>query len=110
LGPEPHPVLTGHGRYQDVGGRIAGIGVEHEVELDPVRVADDRDIIALGPAHQREPEHPLEGQGAVEIAHPNADVIDPFDGDGLRRCDLPSDGPAFSVPTAATPARVRGCF
>jgi hypothetical protein len=46
-----------------------------------VLVANNRDIVALGAAHQGEPEHPVKGQGAVEISHPNTDVIDPLDCD-----------------------------
>jgi hypothetical protein len=34
--------------------------------------------MAAPAAHQVEPEHTVEGQGTVEIAHPNADVIDPL--------------------------------
>jgi hypothetical protein len=60
------------------------------MEFDIVLVADDSDIVALGPAHEGEPEHPIEGQGAVEIANPNADVIDLLDGNCfLHRCDPP---------------------
>jgi hypothetical protein len=54
-----------------------------------VFVANDRDIVVLGPAHQGEPEHPVKGQSAVEITHSDADVIDPLDCDGLGHCDLP---------------------
>jgi hypothetical protein len=74
--------------HQDVRRRIAGTGVEDEIEFKAVPVANDRDII-LGPAHQLEPQGPVERQSAVEIAHPNADVIYPFDGDCLGHCDLP---------------------
>jgi len=75
--------------HQNVGGRIARIGIEQEVEFEVVLVANDRDVVALGPTHQLEPEHPVEGQGAVEIAHPNADVIDLLDSDPLGHCHLP---------------------
>jgi hypothetical protein len=74
--------------HQDVSDRIARIGIEHEVEFEVVVVANACNVVALGPAHQLEPEHPVEGQGAVEIAHPNADVIDPLDGARLGHSDL----------------------
>jgi hypothetical protein len=32
---------------------------------------------------QGEPEHAVKGQGAIEIAHADADMIDPLDCDGL---------------------------
>jgi hypothetical protein len=51
--------------HQNVGGLIAGIGIEHEVEFDSMLVTYDRDIIALGPAQQLEPQHPIKGQSAV---------------------------------------------
>ena len=38
--------------------------------------------------YQGEPEHPVEGQGTVEIPHANADVVDPLDCDGLGHCGL----------------------
>ena len=74
--------------HQDVGGRIAGIGVEHEIELDAVLVADDRHVVAFRPPHQAEPEQPVERQGPVEVAHANADVVDPLDCDRLGHNDL----------------------
>ena len=67
--------------HQDVGLGIAGIGVEDQIELDAVRVANDRDIVALGAVGQLEPEHPIKAQRAVEMPHSNPDVIDPLDCD-----------------------------
>src|SRR5215472_12728691 len=51
-------------------------------------------------------EHPAEGQGAIQITHPNPDVIHPLDGDGLRhhhdllycRGALASTYPSFATP------------
>src|SRR5207237_1512728 len=74
--------------HQNVGGRIAGIGVEHEIELHSVLVANDRDIVALGAAHHSKPKHPVKAQSAVEISHSNPDVIDPLDCDVLGHRDL----------------------
>ena len=51
-------------------------------------VANDRDIVALGSVHQRKPEYPVESECAVEIAHPDTDVIDALDCDVLGHCDL----------------------
>jgi hypothetical protein len=78
--------------HQNVGGRIAGIGVEHEIELHSVLVANDRDIVALGAAHHGEPEHPVKVQCAVEISHSNPDVIDPLDCDALGHRDFHASG------------------
>jgi hypothetical protein len=68
--------------------RIAGMGVKNEIELRTVLVANDCDIVSLRPVRRGEPEYPVEGQGAVEIAHADADMIDPLDGDRLGHCDL----------------------
>src|ERR1700746_283093 len=74
--------------HQNIGGRIAGIGVEHEIELNSVLVENDRDIVALGATHHSKPKHPVKGQRAVEISHSNPDVIDPLDCDVLGHRDL----------------------
>ena len=73
--------------HQNVGGRVARIGVEHEIEFYPVLVANNRDIVALRTTHQGEPEHRVKGQGAVEISYSDANVIDPLDCDRLGYCD-----------------------
>src|SRR5690349_7602727 len=75
--------------HQDVFGRLAGIGIENEVDLDALRVAHDGHVIAGCPAREGEPEDPVKGEGAVEIAHPNTDVIDPLDIDGLAHSTPP---------------------
>src|ERR1700757_1272178 len=76
--------------HQDVFGRLAGIGIENEVDLDALRVAHDGHVIAGCPARECEPEDPVKGEGAVEIAYPNTDVIDPLDIDGLAHPTPPS--------------------
>ena len=71
--------------HQNVAGRIPGIGVENEIELHPVLVANDGDIVPLRSVRQGEPEHAVKGQGAFEIADADADMIDPLDCDGLGK-------------------------
>jgi hypothetical protein len=65
-------------------------GDEQDIEFNSVLIPDDCDIVGFGPAHQVEPEHTVERQGTVEIAHPNANVNFDF---GTRR----------SAPTHRTP-------
>jgi hypothetical protein len=48
-----------------------------------VLIANDGDVVILGPAEQVKPEHPIEGQGTIQIMDPNADVIHTLDGDRL---------------------------
>src|SRR5438477_8494686 len=50
------------------------------------------------------PEHPVEGEGAIEITHADADVIDPLDCDGLGNCELRA-----SVDTVTLYKRRSGC-
>jgi hypothetical protein len=69
--------------HQHICAQIAGIGVEDQIELYAVSVADDRDVVIFGPVQQIEPEYSVEIECAIEIAHPNADVIDAFDRDCL---------------------------
>src|SRR5437588_8297451 len=64
------------------------LGVEHEMELHSVLVANDRDIVALGAAHHSKPKHSVKAQSAVEISHSNLDLIDPLDCDVLGHRDL----------------------
>ena len=80
---EVSPIPINPRIHQHVFGRLAGIGIENEVDLDALRVAHDGHVIAGCPAREGEPEDPVKGEGAVEIAHPNTDVIDPLDIDGL---------------------------
>ena len=80
--------------HQDVFGRVARIGIENKVDLDPLRVAHDGHVILRCPAREGEPEHPVKGEGPVEIAHPNTDVIDPLDINGLAHPTLPCWKPA----------------
>jgi hypothetical protein len=40
-------------------GRVAGIGIENEVDLDALRVAHDGHVIAGCPAREGEPEDPV---------------------------------------------------
>ena len=74
--------------HQDVVVRLAGIGVENEIKLHAVLVANDGDIVPHGQVHQGEPEHPVKGEGAIEITHADADMIDPLDCDGLGHGEL----------------------
>jgi hypothetical protein len=68
--------------HQDVAVRIAGIGVENEIKLHAVLVANDGDIVPHGPVRQGEPEHPVKAESPIEITHTDADMIDPLDCDG----------------------------
>jgi hypothetical protein len=52
-----------------------------------------------------EPEDPVKGEGAVEIAHPNTDVIDPLDIDGLAHPTPPRWKPETMSPWGRAPAR-----
>src|SRR5205823_14889090 len=90
---------------QDVFGRPAGVGIENEVDLDALRVAHDGHVIAGCPAREGEPEDPVKGEGAVEIAHPNTDVIDPLDIDGLAHPTPPRWKPETMSPWSRAPAR-----
>ena len=48
--------------HQDVGSQIAGIGIEHEIELDAALIANDADVVVLGPADQVKSKHSVEAQ------------------------------------------------
>jgi hypothetical protein len=72
--------------HQDVTVRIAGIGVENEIKLHTVLVANDGDIVPH--VRQGEPEHPVKGEGAIEFTHADADMIDLLDCDGLGHWEL----------------------
>src|SRR5580704_4623505 len=69
--------------HQDVLPGITGIGIKNKVDFDALRVADNCDVVALRPVRQRKFQHPIEGDGAVEVAHPDADVGDTLYSDGL---------------------------
>jgi hypothetical protein len=90
--------------HQDVRTRIASFGVEDQVELDAVVVADDRHVIACGSVQQAEPQHPVEFEGAIEITHPNADVIDALDRNSFVHDGLLASG-IFAQRTADGPHR-----
>jgi hypothetical protein len=53
-----------------------------------VLVANYGDIVPHGPVHHGEPEHPVKGEGAIEITHADADMIDSLDSDGLGHWEL----------------------
>ena len=74
--------------HQNVDRRIAGIRVEYEIKLHAVLVANNGDIVPLRSVREGKPEHSVEGEGAIEITHADADVIDPLDCDGLGNCEL----------------------
>ena len=57
------------------------LGVEDEIDLDALVVADDRDGVEIDTVPELEAEHLIERHRAVEIAHPNADMVDAVDGD-----------------------------
>jgi hypothetical protein len=88
--------------HQDVTVRIAGIGVENEIKLHTVLVANDGAIVPH--VRQGEPEHPVKGEGAIEFTHADADMIDLLDCDGLG----PLGAPAF-VDTGRLYRKKSGC-
>src|SRR5208337_1589509 len=75
--------------HQDVLFRIACIGVENEVDLYAVLIADNRHRIESDAYGKLEPKHLVKGERSIEIAHPNADVIDLFDVDAAHGGLLP---------------------
>jgi hypothetical protein len=48
----------------------------------PVRSSTQKNAPDLS-VRQGKPEHPVKGEGAIEIAHTDADMIDPLDCNGL---------------------------
>ena len=73
-------IFVGH-VHQDIGRRVAGIGVEDEVDLDPCRVLDDGDRVVVDALQKLETQRLVEFHGAVEVVDSDADIVDPFDGD-----------------------------
>ena len=53
--------------HQNVAGRITGIGMENEIELHAVLVANNGDMVPLRSVRQGEPEHAVKGERAIEI-------------------------------------------
>jgi hypothetical protein len=82
--PEGHVrvarVLLGN-IHQHIRSRITRIGVEDQVELHAIFVADNRHGIVVRSVQETEPQCPIEFERTIEIAHSDADVIDPLDRD-----------------------------
>jgi hypothetical protein len=53
-----------------------------------LRIADDCYVVTLRPARQRKPEHTVESEGAVEVAHPDAGMGDTLNSDRLNHSHL----------------------
>jgi hypothetical protein len=56
---------------QHVRVRLTRIGVEDQIQLDAVFIANDRDLVAFGLVQQLESQEPVEIERAVKIAHAN---------------------------------------
>src|ERR1700680_3573933 len=97
--------------HQDVLRGITGIGIKDKVDFDALRVADNCDVVALRPVRQRKFQQTIEGDGAVEVAHPDADVGDTLYSDGLDHTPCVSTaraaekGPAMPKPGSNKAAR-----
>src|SRR6516164_11556836 len=111
--PEGHVGVAGillRSIHQHIRSRITRIGVEDQVELDAIFVADDSHVIVLGSVQEAEPQCPIEIERTIEIAHSNADVIDPLDRDRLAHGHLLQTRTAFgnSAATRSTKTRTVG--
>src|SRR5579864_6260785 len=71
-------MLIGH-VHQDI--RLVDLGVENEIDLDAMLISDDRHSVEIDPVAQLESEDSIERHRAIEIAHANADMVDPLDRD-----------------------------